>query len=254
MRPRRHLAPSFFSTIAGRRLVRQASVVALAFIAGYLVTVFWLFPAPLFSSDHAVPRVVERDIADAKERLERQGFRAKVAGEEADPKAARGIVLWQDPAPGTVLPKGTVVQLTTSTGPAPVAIADVVGMDESLARRVIEASGLTIGGVDSIPASDERGVVIATRPGAGVARDAGTAVVLVVSSGPAEINVPDVIGLTQKAAAERITQAGLRPGSVVSRAVAGKLPGTVIDQRPAPGTLSARDGRVDLILARKPTP
>jgi len=56
-----------------------------------------------------------------------------------------------------------------------------------------------------------------------------------------------------KAAAERITQAGLRPGSVVSRPVAGKLPGTVIDQRPAPGTLSARDGRVDLILARKPT-
>jgi serine/threonine-protein kinase len=153
-----------------------------------------------------------------------------------------------------MLPKGSVVQLTTSSGPASVAIPDVVGLEEQDARKVIEAAGLQAGDADSVPASDERGVVIATRPSAGVARDRGTPVVLVVSNGPAEISVPDLTGMTQRAAADRLNQAGLKLGAVISRPAPGKAVGSVIDQRPSPGTLSPRDGRVDLILARKPNP
>jgi beta-lactam-binding protein with PASTA domain len=171
MRVRRHLAPPMFRTIRGRRGLKQAGLVVAAFLAGYIITVFWLFPAPLFTSDHAVPRVLEEDGAAAKQRLDQQGFRARVEGEEPHPTAHRGTVIWQDPAPGTVLPAGRTVLLTTSAGPAPVAMPDVVGLDESQARKVIEAAGLQAGTGDSVPAGSDPGVVVATRPPLGVGRD-----------------------------------------------------------------------------------
>ena len=43
-------APGYFSTIAGQRLLKQIAVVLGAFVFGYLITIFWLFPAPLFKS------------------------------------------------------------------------------------------------------------------------------------------------------------------------------------------------------------
>lgn len=254
MRPRRHLAPPLLSTMAGRRLVRQVGVVTGAFAIGYFLTVFWLFPAPLFSAGDPVPRVLYRPTTEAKERLEKLGFRVKIDAEESHPRAPRGTIIWQDPPPGVVLPKGGAVHLTISSGPAEVPVPDVVGLEADQAKRILEAAGLTTGTPDSIPASADRGVVIATRPGQGVGRDPGSAIVLVVSSGPAEISVPDVIGMTNQQARDRLEQAGLKAGAVTARMVPNRPAGLVIDQRPAPGTLSPRDGPVDLILSRKPNP
>jgi serine/threonine-protein kinase len=135
-----------------------------------------------------------------------------------------------------------------------VAIPDVVGFEASLALRVLQASGLTIGVTDSLPSAADPGVVVATRPGAGVGRDPGTPVDIVVSRGPAEISVPGVLGMTTQQARERLELAGLAVGSTSSRTVLGKPDGIVVEQRPAPGTLSSRGGRVDLILSRKATP
>jgi serine/threonine-protein kinase len=186
--------------------------------------------------------------------LERLGFRVKFDPDEPDPKAAKGTVIWQDPAPGTVIPKGSTVLLTPSSGPPTVPVPDVVGMDEALARKVMEASGLKIAEVDSLPASAEPGVVIATRPSAGVGRDLSSDVSLVLSRGPAEINVPDVIGMSRQQASDRLEQAGLKLGAISSRPAANRPVGVVIEQRPAPGTLSPRDGRVDIIVSRKTSP
>ena len=94
---------AFFATMAGRRLVRQVGVVAGAFLLGYLVTVFWLFPAPLFRSDHAVPRVLDMGVTAAREKLESQGFRFRIEDQQTDPTAPRGAVVWQDPPPGVVV-------------------------------------------------------------------------------------------------------------------------------------------------------
>ena len=254
MRIRRHLAPPLFRTIRGRRGLKQAGIVVAGFVVGYLITVIWLFPAPLFSSDHPVPRVLDEDGAEARHRLDQQGFRTRMQDDEPHPTAPRGAVIWQDPAPGTVLPAGSTVLLTASAGPAPVAVPDVVGIDESQARKIIEAAGLKPGAADSVPAGSDPGVVVATRPATGVGRDPGSTVDLVVSSGPAEINVPDVIGMSPQQARERLSQAGLQAGEVVARTVTSGPAGVVIEQRPASGTLSSRKARVNLFISRKPNP
>ena len=254
MQFRRHEGPPLMTTIAGRRLLRQGGIVVGAFLFGYLLTVIWLFPAKLFSTDHAVPRLLDLGVTEAKTRLSKQGFRMKLDAEMAHPRAPKGTVVWQDPPPGVVVPPNTPITLNLSNGPAPVAVPDVTGYDLPLALKVLQAAGLTLGVTDSLPSAADPGVVIATRPGAGVGRDPGTPVDVVVSRGPAEISVPGVIGMTTQQARERLELAGLTVGATSSRAVLGKPEGIVVEQRPAAGTLSSRNGRVDLILSRKASP
>jgi beta-lactam-binding protein with PASTA domain len=256
MRVRRHTAGSgtpWVSSIRGRRLLKQAGLVVAAFLAGYLIAAFVIFPTPLFSSDHSVPRVLDEDGGEARGRLESQGFRVRVDGEEPHPHAPKGAVIWQDPAPGTSLAPGTSVHMTVSSGPGAVTVPDLIGFDASLAARVVEAAGLTVGGLDSIPAGSETGTVVATRPGAGSSRDPGSPVQLVVSSGPAQISVPDLFGMTLDEARDRLNQVGLPLGETLTRTTNGPA-GVVIEQRPLSGTLVARTTRIAIYISKKPLP
>ncbi|HWA15466.1 MAG TPA: PASTA domain-containing protein, partial [Gemmatimonadales bacterium] len=100
-RPQRDRLP-YFQTMSGRRLIRQAGLVAGALVVGYLIAFFWLFPAPLFTRDHSVPRVLELGVTEARTKLEQAGFRFRIEDQVVDPTAAKNAVIWQDPPPGTV--------------------------------------------------------------------------------------------------------------------------------------------------------
>lgn len=255
MRPRRHLevsGPPFLTTVRGRRLLKQIGIVVGAFVGGYLVAVFFIYPTPIFSADKSVPRVLDDDGADARSRLEAQGFKARVEGEEPHPRSPKGSIVWQDPAPGTTLPAGSIVHLTASSGPAPVPVPDVIGFEAALARRVLLAAGFGVSGTDSIPASADAGTVVATRPSTGIVRDPGAGVGLVLSGGPAEISVPDLFGMTREQALERLDQTGLTQVEVQNRVVTTGPAGRVVEQRPAAGNLVRRGTKVTLFLSKKP--
>lgn len=241
----------YLSTIAGRRFVKQALVVVTCFVIGYLVTVFWLFPAPLFSSQHAVPRVIDMGVTEAREKLDQAGLRFKLEDQATDPTVPRNAVVRQDPPPGVVVEPNTVVSLVLSDGPPDVAVPDVAGFPRSLAEKVMTAAGFQVGRVDTLPSASDRGLVVQTRPGPGVGRPAGTAIDLVVSSGRAEVTVPSIVGLNLAEAKKNLGDLGLLIGSVSSRAAPGQPAGTVLEQRPTPGTRSGRGTRVDLIVAGK---
>jgi serine/threonine-protein kinase len=112
------------------------------------------------------------------------GFRPRLDGERQSDTFSRGTVIWQDPPPGTVLPPNSVVQLVVSAGPSLVAVPDVIGFNLPQATRVFSAAGVRVGGVDTVAGGLERGVVLATRPAAGVGRPRGAPVALVISRGP----------------------------------------------------------------------
>jgi len=241
----------FLHTMAGRRFIRQAAIVIAAFVVGYLLTVFWLFPAPFFSSQHSVPRVIDLGVTEARQKLEAQGMRFRIEDQQADPSVRRNAVVWQDPPPGVVVPPNTVVSLVLSDGPPDVAVPDVAGFPRQLAERVLKVAGFELGRTDTLPSASERGIVVQTRPGPGVGRPAGTAIELVVSSGKADLTVPSLVGLTLAEARSRLAELGLEVGTVASRAVSGRPDGTILEQRPVAGTRTGRGNRVDLIVAGK---
>jgi beta-lactam-binding protein with PASTA domain len=131
---------------------------------------------------------------------------------------AAGLVISQNPAGGGNVPPGTAVDLVVSLGVAPVAVPNVVGLTQAAATTAIGAANLTLGEVTTASSETvDAGLVISQNPAAGGANvPPGTAVDLVVSTGPAPVAVPNVVGLTQAAATTAIGAAGLTLGEVTT--------------------------------------
>ena len=166
-----------------------------------------------------------------------------------------GSVISQNPLGGASVAPGSAVDLVVSSGPAPVSVPNVVGLTQAAATTAITGAGLVLGNVTtqnsgSVPA----GSVISQSPLAGASVAPGSAVDLVVSSGPAPVSVPNVVGLTQAAATTAITGAGLVLGNVTTQYSATVPAGSVISQNPLGGTSVAPGSAVDLVVSSGPAP
>jgi beta-lactam-binding protein with PASTA domain len=166
-----------------RRFGRDIGIVAAVALVGYAISAYWVSPGAVFASEHAVPRVLEMRVEDARDRLTGLGFRVRVDGERANTVVPRGAVVWQDPPPETVIPPNSTVQLVLSGGPAPAAVPDVVGLSLQFAEGILEAAGMKIGRVDRVTSGQEADVVLSVRPPPGNGRPRGSSVELLVSAG-----------------------------------------------------------------------
>jgi beta-lactam-binding protein with PASTA domain len=250
MRFRRHTPES--NPAVSRGFLIGIGVIAGASILGYLLAAVVLFPAPITETTTAVPTVLGQPYTSAEATLRAAGFRVRREAEVSHSTAPGGTVVWQDPPPDVQLPATAVVRLTVSTGPEGIVVPDVVDLDFTLAQSVLREAGFRLGGTDSVASLTTPGTVLATRPGLGVIRPQGDSVTLVVSRGPADIQVPGLRGLTRDQAAERLEAMGLLLGYVRYDTRPGARPGTVLDQRPSPGVRLPRRSRVDLTLERSP--
>lgn len=102
-------------------------------------------PAPV-----AVPPIVGTLITDATSALESLGLTAGVIQENFDDSVA-GTILLTDPTPGTLVPKGTVINVTLSKGPILVDVPNVVGMDVATATSTLQAAGFQVKAVNKLP-------------------------------------------------------------------------------------------------------
>jgi serine/threonine-protein kinase len=90
------------------------------------------------------------------------------------------------------------------------------GLTLEEAEQLLEENGLVLGNTDPQPSADvKRNTVITSNPPADTEVDEGSTVDLVVSSGPEKVNVPELIGLPSRQAAEdRLIEFGLELGTV----------------------------------------
>jgi len=186
MRARRHTTSGvpLLQSAQWRGFLRDMGLIVLTFVVGYGVSVLWLSPGSIFTKDHSLPRILELTEAQARNKLTGLGFRPRLEGERQNDTFPRGTVIWQDPPPGTVLPPNSAIQIVVSAGPSLVAVPDVIGFNLPLASKIFSAAGVRVGAVDTVAGGQERGVVLATRPAAGVGRPRGSPVALVISRGP----------------------------------------------------------------------
>lgn len=154
-----------------------------------------------------VPEVGARRDVDSVSRLLRDtSLEAVRGGTEHSDTVPVGEVVTLDPRPGTTVDVGARVEMVTSSGPAPVAVPDVVGLDEGQARTALEGAGLTVARVESVFDADlDRGHVVATDPKADADVARGDGVTLRVSNA---LTVPDVRNLPEDAATAALREAG----------------------------------------------
>lgn len=159
-----------------------------------------------------VPGVIGVTIEVARTRLESTGFKVGAVTIEKTDAVAANTVISSDPAADTPALQGSTVDLVVAGPPDSVQVpGQVIGMTEIDARGVLSAPPYefvvttAVQSSSSIPA----GTVIEIRPGPGELIPKGSAVTIIVSTGPKPVTVPPVIGQTEGRARNRLTEDGL---------------------------------------------
>lgn len=198
-----------------------------------------------------VPIVIGQTQEQAVRTLENAGFIADPTFEENDGIEA-GIVFDQSPTQNSEAEVDSTVQIKVSQSDETVLLPDVRGVQEAEAVLRLEALGLRTD--RTLQASDEfdAGIVIGMTPEPNQDVNSDTLVTLTVSTGPAEVNVPNVDGLTLDAAITALTGAGLPSPQIRREASVDVAEGLVIRSDPAAGTAVSIDRQVILYISDGP--
>lgn len=193
---------------AAHRRRRGYWILALVLLlTGLAAGTGWYFGAGP-GSYATVPAIVNEAPADAQAMLVDAGFEVTEA-QRSDPEVAEGRVSGSDPAPGEQAQRGSKLTMYVSTGPAIIAVPQVVGTPEADARTQLAEFSVNEKAIEQFSGDVPDGSVIAvlTADGEPVPDQFAERgeLSLVVSVGA----VPPVEGLPVAEAESKLTAAGL---------------------------------------------
>jgi len=200
-----------------------------------------------------VPNLVGLSVQEATNVLKDAGLRLVVDQFIASPDVPANQILVQSPTAGLGARPNSVVTVNVSAGVNTVRVPDVIGDEQTAAARLLSGAPLNFVVTVVAEPSDviEAGRVIRTEPLGDTAVAPGTAVTMYVSTGLAQVAVPDLVGKSLPAATAELALLGLVP-AVSEQIVTPGDPsdGLVVSQGVAPGTNLPPGGSVAITVAR----
>ena len=203
------------------------------------------------SSSVSVPNVVGQSEQAAGAALRQAGLNP-VASLVSSATVPSGLVVSQSPQAGDDAKKGARVSIVVSQGPASAALTDVDGLSADKAAAQLRKAGFKPTTKAQASSPVKTGLVIATEPPAGTEIEVGSSVTLLVSSGPAPVRVPDVVGQSQAAAEADLSNAELAVGTVTKKVSSTQTAGTVVAQSPMAGSSLHAGEKVELTVTQAP--
>ncbi len=192
-----------------------------------------------------VPHLVGRDPKTAAALIERAGFQVgPVSSRPSD--QPDGQILAQAPPAGSNAKCGTAIALWQAAA-QPITVPDLRGRDRGGATNELTSVRLRLGEVAEQQSDAPEGTVIDQMPKPGAMVTAGTPVQVWFAT-VRPITVPDLRGRDRQEAAEVLSAARLRLGTIGERP-ADDAAGSVIDQMPRAGTIAAPGTPVQIWLA-----
>ncbi len=152
---------------------------------------------------------------------------------------------------GVILALGLVFFLAAQVlggGGTKVRVPDLAGQTLELATSTLSQKGLELGIPTEEPSDQVKGTIISQNPAFNAEVDPGTAVDVVVSSGPTQVAIPTLVGLSRAEALNALSGANLILGSLDQKA--SDLPAdTVLSSDPPEGTLVDEGSSVSLVVS-----
>jgi eukaryotic-like serine/threonine-protein kinase len=187
-----------------------------------------------------VPNVKGENIEAARLELRNRNLVSEIDFKASD--TPQNQVISQDPKPGTKVDENSTVHLVVSGGPQTVTVPDITGKTEEEARDLLKGAKLKLGQELSESPSDTilAGQIITQTPPAGRNVPVGTAIDYVVSTGPQQTAVPNVVCKTVGQARAAIKERGLVPedgGQADQPNLQCPEPNRVASTDPGPGEL-----------------
>jgi serine/threonine-protein kinase len=195
-----------------------------------------------------LPDVRGQDVNQATAALTQAGFHVTTTPQASDTLPVNQVI-GQNPAPGQV-PKGSTVTLTVSTGKTKVTIPDQSGQDPNAAANTLGNLGLQTRVLYESSSSVSVGKVIRTDPPANASVDTGSTVLIYVSTGSGQVQVPDVRNLTRAQAQAALAADSLQFTVSTAPVTDPTQDGVVIAQSPNPGTTVSKGSTVAITVGQ----
>ena len=203
-----------------------------------------------------VPAIQGLSVKDATAKLAPLGLELTVSEVRNDPTLALGQVILQEPQAGGELRPGEAVKVIVSGGAGQVVVPNVSGFTSTAAQETLQAAPFkfVVTVTEEASGTVAKGLAIRTDPAFGTPADAGRAITLFVSSGPQQVTVPAVEGLTEGDARNKLAQVNLSADVRYVEVAAGSASdGKVITQGTAANSLANPQSSVVLTVGRAAT-
>ncbi|MEU8239229.1 Stk1 family PASTA domain-containing Ser/Thr kinase [Actinoplanes missouriensis] len=188
--------------------------------------------------------------AEARKELDQQGLNNRTAQAPTTKKDCTGTVVKQSPEPNTQIEVTAAVSYQLCNAPDEVEVpTGLVGGTSSAAEAALVAKGLTPV-IREVASAEPKGQVLFVES-AGKDVEPGTSITVKISDNSQTL-VPDVTGVSQEVANDRLEQAGLNGTQGQSIQVEGGTPGDVAKQSPAAGKKVDKGSRITLTIVAEP--
>lgn len=175
--------------------------------------------------------------------------------EETSDEIAAGLVIRTDPPAGSEIAVGEFVTVYVSLGQAEFGVPNLLGENVDIARGRIVEQGFTVGVITYQPTEDtDENIVINQSPPGGTTAAPGTSVDLVVSAGPAAIEVPNVTGKSSDTAILELARAGFTNIETQNEFSADIPEGFVIETNPPAGQVIPTEATIIVVVSDGPEP
>ena len=177
------------------------SVVAVIAIGAFLIAVF---NGALLNKDKdlvEVPYLIGTDYTD--DLITRYSdFIIRFQPQQYDSTYKKGQIMYQEPAGGSRVTKGTEIVITVSLGEEPTLkiMEDLTDVNQAEAESFLTGQGFQILVRQEASDTVEAGKVIRTEPAKGAELTDGQTISIWVSTGPETVTMPNVVDMTREAA------------------------------------------------------
>jgi serine/threonine-protein kinase len=246
-RPEAAVEPAVKERRPGNRR-RRVIALALALVTIAAGATGWWLGSGRYTD---APGVVGLQLVAAQHKLKDAGFDAKRGADVFSTAIDKGLVADQDPDRGHRVRRHGTVVLHLSKGPELHAVPTLRGLTATAATTALTKSKLAVGTLrDAYDDVVPTGRIISSTPPKGELLAPGSVVDLIVSKGPAPVDIPDLVGKSKGDALAALNRLGLK--SDVTEVFDESVPKDVVMDQSPRAAAGHRGDVVKLTISKGP--
>jgi serine/threonine-protein kinase len=236
-----------------KKVLYSAAVSTLLFFILFFLSAIIFSQVLLRSEVVPVPDLTGKPIAQARAELLKKDLTVAQKGAESNDRIEKGLIVRQDPAPGSRIRTTRVVQVFTSSGSGTVTVPDLAEKPLEEALTLLQAAGLTRGKMTQVHTRRlPAGRILDQRPVRGAVVERGFSVGLLLSQGDLDARyvMPDLIGRRADGIVGRLDAWGFKVADIRYVYYPGAPAGLIVKQDPPNGFRIQKRNRISFEVSR----
>jgi eukaryotic-like serine/threonine-protein kinase len=236
-----------------KKLLYNAALGTLLFLILFFVSAVIFSQVLLKSEVVSVPDIAGRTVVQARAELQKKDLSLAPKGSEPSDRVERGLIVRQDPAPGSRIRTTRVVQVFTSSGSGTVTVPELASKPLDEALTLLQAAGLTKGRLSQVHTPRlAAGRILDQRPAPGAVVERGFPVGLLLSQGDVDERylMPDLIGRRADSVIGGLDARGFKVADIRYVYYPGAPAGLIVKQEPPNGYRIQKRNRISFEVSR----